>query len=82
MGPFCGMRLLELGLTHDDVRAFESAFTDAAWAVEKGMGSTLAAALADWSSRTWFTVPGDAESRVCHLTGMRPGHSTADLVFN
>ncbi len=38
--------------------------------------------MGDWSSRTWLSVPSDDDARVYHLTGTRPGHPTAGLVFH
>ena len=40
----------------------------------------VAAMLADWHQTNWFTVQG-AEKRALHLTGVRPGDPTADVMF-
>ena len=40
----------------------------------------VAAMLTDWHQTNWFTVQG-AEKRALHLTGVRPGDPTADVMF-
>ena len=45
-----------------------------------GMALDVAAMLADWHQTNWFTVQG-AEKRAIHLTGVRPGDPTADVMF-
>ncbi len=75
--------LAELAFMPEEIQSFEARFTGgASWKVSQGFDPTWAAALADWSSRTWFSDPGDEDARVYHLTGTRPRHPAADLVFN
>ena len=45
-----------------------------------GMAPDVAAVLADWHQTNWLTVQG-TEKRPLHLTGVRPGDPTADVMF-
>ncbi len=74
--------LQKLGFYAEEINLFEESFTSGSLrSQEHGLDQIWVSALADWSTRSWLSVAGDA-ARVYQLTGTRPGHPTADLVFN